>query len=203
MKKVSMRVILSVFIIILLSCNYTMSETAAKSNIKPGSVTKYGEFDLFIIKFSNLIYERSNKEIRIPVFQGTMGDVKYNDFLKYCEDNNLLDKGFQESGFIIVTKRGELKKKFHEFLRFYKGNVLKDFNIDRPSKIYVYEGVLDIEYEFTVDGVPIDLEIRIYTTEDFDTDSIKSVFDINNIDENMKTPEPYFKFTFRPRRTTN
>jgi hypothetical protein len=180
-----------------------MSETTAKSNIKPGSVTKYGEFQRYIIKFSNLIYERDNKEIKIPVFQGTMGDVKYNDFLQYCEDNNILKKGSQESGFIIVTKRGELKKKFHEFLRFYKGNVLKDSDIDRPSKMYVYDGVLEIEYDFLVNSVPMALKITIYTTEDFDTDSIKSVFDINNIDENMKTPEPYFMFTFRPRRTTN
>ena len=185
--------------ILFLNCNQNSasSESVTIGKFNNDTVQKFDEYSSFVIKFSNLIYEKDGKTVKIPIFQGNMGDATYKEFRRYCLDNNLLKEGFRESGFIIQTKRGELKKTFHEFLKFYKSNILKDSNIDKPDKMVISDGAFDIYYDFEVEGIPFVLQITICTVENrFDTKSLKSVFDVN-INENMKTPTPYFTYAIR------
>ena len=189
---------------VIFNYNYGISEAIKKSEIKKESIVVYDEFGSFVIKFSNLIYEIDGKEVRVPIFRGTMGDVTYNDFLNYCYEKKLLEEGLEETGFIVETKRGELKKTFHEFLNFYKSNILKNADIKKPTKLNLFEeGVLDVYYDFKINGIPMVLQIRISTTADFDdTDPVKSVFDIDKINEKMNTPVPFFKYNIWQNRTT-
>ena len=80
---------------------------------------------LYVIKFSNLIYDVKGKKITIPIFQGSLGNVEHEDFLKYCIDKKILIPKAMESGFVIRTKKGELKKTLLDFIKFYKGNILR------------------------------------------------------------------------------
>ncbi|NLV67962.1 MAG: hypothetical protein GXY14_09855 [Spirochaetes bacterium] len=195
--------VICMFLIFNCKPNSASSDAVTIGKFNNETVKKFDEYSSFIIKFSNLIYEKDGKTVKIPIFQGNKGDVTYKEFRNYCLEKNLLKEGFRESGFIIETKRGELKKKFHEFLKFYKGNILKDSNIDKPDKMVISDGVLDIYYDFEAEGIPFVIQITIYTVEDyFDTKSLKSIFDVN-IDENMKTPTPYFTFAIRMGTTSN
>ncbi len=203
MKRIFYRIIVIVCAIVFINCNVN-NRMVAQNIIKEGSIQKFDRYS-FIIKFSNLIYEIGSKRIAIPIFQGNMGDVTYDTFLNYCYNNNLLNKEYQEGDFVIVAKKGELKKTFHDFLRFYKNNILQDVNINKPAKMRVIDGVLDVFYEFNVQGIPMVLQVTIYTTEEFDLvdlNKIDSVFTIDSIDENMKTPKPYFMFNIWQNQTS-
>ena len=127
MKQTFIKTIFLMSIIIFLNCTHSVSETIPKDKIKD-AVILFDEFGALIIKFSNLIYEGGGKEVKIPIFRGNMGDITYRELRKYCSDNKLLKEGYRETGFIIVTKEGEVKKTFHEFLRFYPYPVDKCHN---------------------------------------------------------------------------
>jgi len=141
--------------VVIISCNYknAICENNTVNSIKDGSVVLFSEYE-FIIKFSNLIYEKDGKEMRIPIFQGTMGDVSYKDFLKYCVDKKYLEPNVAETNFIIKAQKGKLTKTFHEFLYFYKGSILKNVDISKPNKIKVDGGALDMYYDVVSNGVP-------------------------------------------------
>jgi len=188
--------------IINFNFNNAICEVKAERDIKEGAVTKFKNTDLFIINFSNLIYEKKGKELKIPIFRGNMGDAYYKSFHEYCYKNNLLERGWGESGFIIEAEKGMLTKTFHEFLNFYKGNILKNADITKPNKIKVYGGDLALYYDFIINGVPFALQVEISTDkkEINDVDSIKSIFDVN-LNENMTTPN--FTFRFWKNKTSN
>jgi len=151
---------------------------------------------IYVIRFSNLIYNTfrtAKKQIKIPIFQGTLGNVEYNDFKSYCRGKNMLASNTAESGFVILTKRGELKKTLLEFIKFYEGNILKGYekqvwiNTSGDEPQY-FEWI--ISYEFKVDNIPCLMVIFVSADEkDFykPRDTFKSVEDIH-LNENMETP---------------
>lgn len=182
-------------IIVVLNCTAkkAMSETSMISEIKDDAVVKVYTYS-FIIKFTNLIYEEDGKKIRIPIFQGNSGDVSYDDFLEYCYNKKYLKPKSAETSLVIKADKGKLKKTFHEFLLFYKGNILKKTDINMPTKIKVDGGALELYYDFKENGVPFVLQISISTDqEDVDSSIIKSIFDVN-LYENMKTPTFQYRF---------
>ncbi len=190
------------FIVVLNCANkIAFCENVQQNNIKDGAVVLFSEYQ-FVIKFSNLIFEKNGKEMKIPIFRGNMGDVYYKSFHEYCYKNNLLEKGWGESNFIIKADKGKLTKTFREFLNFYKGNILKNVDINKPNKIKIDGGALDIFYDFEINGIPFALQVGISTDkkEIAETDSIKSIFDVN-LDENMATP--IFTYRFWKNKTSN
>ena len=199
MKRIFFKSIFLMFMMVFLNCIGGVSEPIQKDKIKD-AVIKFKKTTKFTIKFSNLIYKVDGKEIKIPIFKGNMGDVYYDEFMNFCYDNKLLDKKFCESGFIVEAKKGEVKKTFHEFLRFYQNNLFKDIGIDvnRPIEISDAEpAILFIYYDFKIKDIPMVLKITIYTTDTTGStriDKKKSVFDIDIIDENFETPPPFFYF---------
>jgi len=162
-------------------------------------VLRFDDYNfLYVIKFMNIIYNENGKKIKIPIFQGKQGDVYYDDFIKYCIDNKILDSDAKETGFIIKTGKGELKKTFQEFLNFYKGNILSDINMDKPTKIDIFgdeERFADWEiyYDFEVEDIPFVLKIVVKASkEDFESKEAPSVYQLNP-DEGMNNP--HFKFS--------
>lgn len=192
-----------VCMVTVINCNYknAVCENNALNSIKDGSVILFSEYE-FIIKFSNLIYEKDGKEMKIPIFQGSMGDIYYKAFHEYCYKNNLLEKGWGESNFIIKTEKGKLTKTFHEFLNFYKGNILKDVDINKPAKIKIDGGALDIYYDFVINGVPFSFQIGINANKkNIDNlGPIKSIFDVD-LKENVEIP--IFQYRFWKNKTSN
>lgn len=164
------------------------------SNIQQGSIQKFSNTDSFIIKFTNIIYEHNEKKIKIPIFKGSTGDVLYEDFKKFCNSNNLLEEGFRENGFIIQTDNGKLSKAFTEFLLFYKKSILKNTDINKPSRIEVDGGGLYLFYEFNIDSIPCVLYIVATTKEEFkSSEQIKQITGIE-LDETAKIP--HFRYSF-------
>ena len=125
---------------------------------------KYFEKDknnnIFTMRFSNIIYESGNgKIIKVPIFRGTMGDVLYADFRKYCNTKGLMKKGYMESGFEVKFKKGEFKKIFNEFKNFYEPRL--SINFKMPTDVSAYSDEKQIStYVFTLDGV--DGEFNFY-----------------------------------------
>jgi len=77
----------------------------------------------------------------------------------------------------VYCKKGELKKTFHEFLKFYKSNLLKDVDIEHPSDFGQENNTWVIRYDFKVDGVPGSMQIQIRGSEEF-SPHYKSVYEI-------------------------
>jgi len=189
------KIILFATMIIFFSCNNTANCKSNKivSKKNSDSVIKFSS-RTFIINYSNLIYEHENKKIKIPIFNGNMGDITYNEFLEYCYIMKYLNPNTAETSLIIKADKGKLTKTFHEFLMFYKGNILKNSDISKPAKIKVDGGALDIFYDFKVSGVPFVLYISVGTdNNEIDVDLIKSIFDIK-LNENVE--KPIFQYRF-------
>lgn len=191
------QVVCFICMLIVISCSNkkAVSELNTQNKINERAVLKYKETRSFIIRFTNLVYEKDGKELRIPIFQGNMGDVSYKEFRKYCLDNKFLEPNVAESSFIIKTDKGKLTKTFREFLNFYKKNILKDVDISKPAKIKLYsDNELSIYYDFEINDVPFVLQLDIITYDKIKSlSSIKSILEIN-LDE--KVENSIFRYRF-------
>jgi len=186
----------STIIILLVSIFIDCTSNGTNKIIKGSEITnkhveEYKYEMVFILKFSNLIYEKNNKKIKIPIFQGDMGDALYKDFRDYCLRNQLLEPGVMESGFIIKCNKGEVKKTFHEFLKFYKSNILKGVNIDKPSEMWLSSTDWTIKYDFMINDIPCFLEIKLSPRDEDTPDSVKSVYEIIP-EENEEQPGIFY-----------
>ena len=200
------KIVCLICVITFLNCNTTAISEVNKQNINSDAIQKYdgnSNSGSFIIKFTNLIYEINGKKAKIPIFRGNMGDVTHEEFQEYCYNNNLMKRGYGEGGFVVISKKGKLTDTFHEFLNFYKGNILKDVDINKPTSFEAWndlEGkpgpsLLTIYYDFKVNGIPFVLFIGgTYSAERIDdSDSVKSIFDVKL--KEMTNP-PKFTYTF-------
>jgi len=134
------------------------------TEIPMNAVERVNNAFLYVIKFSNLVYNVKGKIIVIPVFQGTLGNVEHEKFLQYCVGKKMLDPKAMESGFVIRTKKGELKKTLLDFINFYKGNILKGY--EKPYEMYTAGDEPQylewyIVYRFKVEDVPCTLKISV------------------------------------------
>jgi hypothetical protein len=184
--------------VVIINCNDKTAGSETKkiqSNIQEVAILQYKNTPSFIMKMKNLIYEHEGRRLKIPIFQGNMGDVSYDEFRQYSLNKKYLKPNEAESCFIIKTDKGKLTKTFREFLVFYKGNILKNIDINKPSKIHIFdEGNITIYYDFEVSGVSFVLQLDIVTNDKIkNLDSIKSVFDIN-LDETLE--DPIFRYRF-------
>lgn len=142
------------------------------------------------IKFSNIIYNALYKnkviKIKIPIFQGYLDDVKYGDFIDFCRTKNMLRPDAVESDFVILTKKGEVKKTLLEFIKFYEGNILKGY--EKPINMFGESGEWWIDYEFIAENILCLLRIRVKADQKYynkPDELFKSIEDIH-VDENMK-----------------
>jgi hypothetical protein len=152
-------------------------------------------FSVFVMRFSNIIFEEKGEKIKIPIFQGKYGDVENKDIIEYCIKNKYIDKDIWLR-YIIKCKKGEIKKTFHEFLAFYKSNILKNIDLNDPKAIELSSDYWFITYDFIIDGIPCYLEIRIRARdEDLQSTHVvcQSAYDIK---PNEKMKEPSFTYLF-------
>ncbi len=174
-------------LIIILSC--ASDNVSAENNIQiqpvDGKYIKFfGEAGLLDIQYSNIIFTTNNgKEVIQPVFRGTKGNIRYEDLREYCiKMGKLRPEEKRISPIQVYCNRGEVKKTFHEFLKFYKSNLLNDVDIEHPSDFGKDNKTWIIRYKFIVNGVPGSLQIQIDGSEEFSS-NYKSVYEIQP-DEN-------------------
>jgi len=140
--------------------------------ISPKYFEKGENYNVFRVKFSNIIYESDGKFVKVPIFCGTMKDVLYDDFLEYCEKMGLIKDGswvqwlepgrkkYVEDGFEVKFEKGEYKKVFNEFRKFYESSLSIDFReISMKSSPYSEKEQISV-YDFILDG--IDGEFSFY-----------------------------------------
>ena len=169
------------------------AKTIKSDQITINHVEPYKYNRSFIIKFSNVIYIEKGKTIKIPIFQGKYEDVLYDDFINYCIKNKLLEPKVMQSGFMIKTKKGEIRKTFHDFLAFYKSNIFRNIDIEKPTVMSLGSTDWIIKYDFTINGVPCYMSILL-TPRDEDLKKaqkdmiMKSVYEIIP-EEKMDEPE--------------
>jgi hypothetical protein len=156
-------------------------------------IEKYGDYNVFIIKYSNMVYEKEGKIIKIPIFQGTYGDILYKDFRDYCLKMKYLKPKVRESGFIVKSKKGELRQNFHEFLNFYKSNIFKDIDVNKPTTMTCdgYEWFID--YDFSIENIPCYITIRIDSSEE-DNMNYRNYNSPYQIKTKEKNNEPFFSY---------
>ena len=177
--------------------------------IPDNAIERMNDTHIYLIRFSNLIYtsfRTEKKKIKIPIFQGYLDDVKYGDFLSYCREKKMLESNVVESGFAILTKKGEVKKTLLEFIKFYEGNILKGY--EKSVEMYTSGDepqylMWEIVYKFKVDNIPCLMEIYVEADErDFakPDELFKSIEDIH-INEDMEAPSFVYDLTidYRPR----
>ena len=99
---------------------------------------------------------------------------------------------------MIKAKKGEVRKTFHQFLAFYKLNIFKDVDIEKPTAMVLSSTDWIIKYDFQVNGIPCYLKIELSPRkEDLKKRQsdlkIKSVYDIIPDENDM---EPGFLYDF-------
>jgi len=197
--KISKGLAIVIFMYLLISFGGNLrSEESSRiiNKITSQEVEVYKEYyNTFIIRFSHLIYEVENKKIKIPIFQGIYGDILYKDFRSYCLEKKFLEPKVKESGFVIKAKKGELRKTFHDFLKFYKSNILKDTNIEDISSASLDDTDWTINYDFTVDSVPCYLKVEIEASEE-DLKEYMKYKSVYQIKPNEKMSKPNISYGF-------
>ncbi len=192
-------ILLAVSLFVINNCNtVSANEKIAPEKITSKHVELYKYDRSFILRFSNIIYNEEGHNITIPIFQGKYGDVLYKDFRDYCVKNKLLEPKVKETGFMIKAKKGEVRKTFHQFLAFYKLNIFKDVDIEKPTAMVLSSTDWIIKYDFQVNGIPCYLKIELSPRkEDLKKRQsdlkIKSVYDIIPDENDM---EPGFLYDF-------
>ncbi len=166
----------------------------SKTVITEREFERYKNKRIFIIKFSNVIFEENGKSINIPIFQGVYGNVKNKEIIEYCIDKKYINQDMWLH-YMIKCHKGKIKQTLHDFLRFYKSNILKDVDIDDFNSASISTTGWTIIYDFIIGGVPCYLKIQ-FDARDIDIENepkYKSVFDIIP-EENVK--EPNFTYLF-------
>lgn len=125
---------------------------------------------LLELKYSNLIITyKTGEKVVMPIFNGDRGNIEIDTIENYYIKKGRLEQiGGLKVGlgdFAISCKKGENKKTFYDFLNFYKGNILKDVDIEHPKCLTNEEGVWIIYYHYNNQGVPSCLRINIAGAE--------------------------------------
>jgi len=157
-------------------------------------IEKYKNKRIFIVKFSNVIFEENGKTIKIPIFQGIYGDVKNKEIIEYCLEKKYINQDMWLH-YMIKCEKGQIKKTLREFLNFYKTNILKNVDVDNFNNASISTTEWTIIYDFIIEGVPCYLKIQFSPREE-DVDNepkYKSVYDIIP-KENVK--DPNFTYLF-------
>jgi hypothetical protein len=159
------------------------NEKITSDKITKKYIEQYKFSRSFILRFSNIIYNEKDQDIKIPIFQGKYEDVLYKDFREYCLKEKLLEPKVRETGFMIKCKKGEVRKTFHEFIKFYKSSILTGINVEKPTVMYLGSTDWIIKYDFIVNAVPCYITIML-SPRDKDLNKkqkdieLKSVYDI-------------------------
>lgn len=157
-------------------------------NIKEDYILNpYNKSGYLIIKYSNLVYLVNNKRIIIPIFRGDKESIYAEKVRLYQINKGEINPfqsidNFEISHFVVLSKRGEMKKTFHEFLSFYKSNILKNIDIEHPSDFGQENSEWFITYDFDYYGFPCYMEIQIIGSEK-ETMRYQSVYEIQPDEE--------------------
>ena len=148
----------------------------------------------FIVRFSAIVYETKGKNIKIPIFQGNYGEIKYKDLIDYAIEKKYIDQNMWVA-YIIKCKKGEIRQTLHELLKFYKSNILKNVDVDNFNNASLTSTEWTITYDFMIEGVPGYLEIQFDPrAEDVDNEpKYKSVYEIIP-EEKVKDPNILYTF---------
>lgn len=112
--------------------------------------------DCYVVKFSNIFIMIDNKKIKIPIFDGTYGDVDLEELKKVQKS-----KADILSSLVFYSKKDELKKTLIEFLSFYKKSLLKNNDINKPTIIGGEGDSYIIWYDFNYEGINSSMMIHV------------------------------------------
>jgi hypothetical protein len=109
------------------------------------------------VKFSNVFKIKNGKRIKIPIFNGSFGDVELEDLMKV---QNIKDASIL-GNLNFFSKKGVVKKTLLEFLNFYKSSLLKDNDINKPTIIGAEGDSYIIWYDFVYEGINSSMMIHL------------------------------------------
>ncbi len=104
----------------------------------------------FSIKFSNVWYDKKNLFFKIPIFNGTEGNVRLSQLEKKRKAKDLSILG----SMYVEVEKGKIKRSIIDCIKFYKTSLLKNTNIDKPSVIGLESAGMFIWYDFDYEGLP-------------------------------------------------
>lgn len=151
-------------IICLIVLFFSINCLALSLNVKQKNITDDNFKELYancyVIKFSNVFINMNNKRIKIPIFQGSHGDIDLEE-LEEIQKNKI----FILSSLIFFSKKGELKKTLLDFLYFYKKSMLKNNDINKPTIIGAEGDSYIIWYDFVYEGMNSSMMIHLMGNE--------------------------------------
>jgi len=150
MSKLYKRILMMAFTIVLLTCVDNVS-IASNTNLENKFIKYRGGK---IIKYSNVLLKQNEKEINIPIFQGKSGTITFDDLQK-------MDKEYVLGNIVVKAKTNKVKKTLLEFLNFYKGSLLKDNDINKPTIIGGEGDSYIIWYDFVCEGINSSMMIHL------------------------------------------
>lgn len=174
--------------LICMSCNQNDKDQkiVGINKIVPEFINFEGEAGLLDIKYSDIVYTTKNdQKIIQPVFRGDKGSIRYEDIREYSQKMGRLEKNqLYITPIVVKCNKNQVKKTFHEFLTFYKTNLLKDIDIEHPTDFGLENATWVITYDFSYNNIPCYMQIQIKGSETKSM-SYKSIYEIQP-DESMK-----------------
>jgi hypothetical protein len=146
------------FVLILISIYQFVECKTDREKVLPKFEEVDKEAGVYIIRYSNVIFDINNKKIKVPIYNGIYGDITYEDLEKQQTKKDLYLLG----NIYIPVKDGEVKKTFFDMLSFYKKSFLKNIDVNQPSVIGNEGGVdMFIWYDFDYEGIPCSMMITV------------------------------------------
>lgn len=161
-------IILLVSLMVIINCNKTVN---SENNNQLPKFEIVNETDA-IIRYSNVIVDIKGKSIKVPIYGGVYGDITKKDLVKEMKPK------FNPLGSLYITaKDGEVKKTFFDILNFYKKNLLKEVDINKPSVIGNEGGVdMLIWYDFDCEGIPCSMMIIVACDHEATSKKIQKMY---------------------------
>jgi hypothetical protein len=77
----------------------------------------------------------TSRSFTTPIFGGTEEPISYEEFINALPES---ERKYIHN-YCIAVPTGQVKKTISDLLKFYKGNVLKNVDIDEPTDIRIWE----------------------------------------------------------------
>jgi len=146
------KLLLFVCVIILIMSSVYCRESECKSIALP-KFEESKETGTYVIRYSNVILTMDEKKIKVPIFGGIYEDITIEE-LKKMQTIKPDNENYPLAYLSIPTEKGKVRNTFLSLLSFYKKNLFKNVDVNKPTVIGKEEILWIIWYDFIFENMP-------------------------------------------------
>ncbi|MFA5519404.1 MAG: hypothetical protein WDA74_09125 [Spirochaetota bacterium] len=153
------KILLLVCVITLIMCSVYCRENESKRTTLP-KFEELKEMGTYVVRYSNVILTIDDKKIKVPIFGGIYEDV-FIEELKKMQSIKPANENYPLAYLSIPTEKEKVRNTFLSLLSFYKKNLFKDIDINKPTVIGKEETLWIIWYDFIYENIPSSMMVAL------------------------------------------